>query len=138
MRHTDSTLLQPDSVNRNIDFTFRISDTLVAVFEAVLPPPPIPVDENIFLPSAFTPNGDGRNDYFYFVYGKDLLEMSLRVFNRWGEEVFHSSRPDRKWDGTYKGLPCEMGTYYYHLEVTLDNGSTRKKKQISGEVNLIR
>lgn len=137
-RHRDSTLLQPDSVNRNIDFTFRISDTLVAVFETVLPPPPIPVDENIFLPSAFTPNGDGRNDYFYFVYGKDLLDMSLRVFNRWGEEVFSASRPEQKWDGTYKGLPCEMGTYYYNLEVTLDNGSTRKKKQISGEVNLIR
>jgi len=154
-KHRDSTFLLPDSLHAAVSFKYRIPDTLVAVFDSIPPPPPPPplpnqppglplpgappaVNETVSIPSGFTPNGDGRNDYFFVVFGKDVTDMDLRVYNRWGEEVFNASTPGKKWDGTFKGIPCEIGTYYYRLEATLDNGSQRKKKQWSGEVSLLR
>jgi len=73
----------------------------------------------VFVPNAFTPNGDGRNDVFY-VQGIGILEGSyiIRIFNRWGEEVFFSTDPEYSWDGTSKGGRCLLGTYVYLIDYT--------------------
>ena len=95
---------------------------------AVLEPEPV------YVPNAFTPNGDGNNDMF-FVYGQDIKTASVKVYNRWGELVFVSTNQFNGWDGTYKGVPAPMGVYTYVAEVTyLNNKSTDRK----GTVNLIR
>lgn len=71
----------------------------------------------IYLPTAFTPNGDGVNDLL-LVEGRNIESMLLLIHDRWGNEVFRSEDQSTGWDGTYKGEQAEMGIYVYQLEVT--------------------
>jgi len=95
---------------------------------------PVIYIEIVELPTAFTPNGDGRNDVF-IVRGKDIIKIRLRIFNRWGELVFESKDPNLGWDGTYKGEPQEMEVYDWLLNATLKNGQDVFRK---GNVTLLR
>lgn len=70
-------------------------------------------DNNVFLPNAFTPNGDGKNDV-YFVRSIIPLEyMSLMIYNRWGEKVFETDVQTKGWDGKYKEEKAAADTYGY-------------------------
>lgn len=71
----------------------------------------------LFVPNAFTPNGDGKNDVFY-LQGQGILEGTyfIRIFDRWGEEIFFSNNTENSWDGTYKGKPAPLGAYIYYIE----------------------
>ncbi|MEL6841745.1 MAG: gliding motility-associated C-terminal domain-containing protein [Bacteroidota bacterium] len=76
-------------------------------------------DGVIHVPSAFTPNQDGFNDRF-FIGGENVENMSLRVYSRWGEEVFAASALSDRWDGTLpSGGPAPEGVYVYVLQATL-------------------
>ncbi len=88
----------------------------------------------IFVPNAFTPDGDGRNDIFY-VRGNAIDEMYIAVFNRWGEKVFESNSLENGWDGTYKGKELPPDVFGYYLELKCLNGEEYFKK---GNVTLIR
>ncbi|HWB62842.1 MAG TPA: gliding motility-associated C-terminal domain-containing protein, partial [Chitinophagales bacterium] len=91
---------------------------------------------DIFVPNAFSPNGDGNNDYFE-VYG-DMGAVSffeVSVFDRWGEKVFESNDYRFKWDGTYKGEPAQIGNYVYVITAAFLNGSHKNYK---GSVTLLR
>ena len=78
------------------EITLTATDTLGCKDEiSYLVTPPL----NIFIPSSFSPNGDGINDLFG-IDGVDIIELELRIFNRWGELVFESSDKDTKWNGT--------------------------------------
>ncbi|MEM9855924.1 MAG: gliding motility-associated C-terminal domain-containing protein [Bacteroidota bacterium] len=68
----------------------------------------------IYLPSAFSPNGDGLNDTFGPV-GEGIDQFKLTVYNRWGEVVFHSQDIAEKWDGRHKGTPVPFGSYNYEV-----------------------
>ncbi len=88
----------------------------------------------LFVPNAFSPNGDGNNDYFYPVNLGDGQLISLSVFNRWGERVHFSSSSELAWDGRHKGRYSPAGNYVY--EITLDcQGQTLR---VSGHVLLLR
>lgn len=87
---------------------------------------------SVFIPDAFTPNGDGINDLFG-VKGEGIQNFTLRIFNRWGEEVFRSNNPKQQWDGTFKGKPAEGGSYVYRF---ISSGKGEKIK--TGSVALIR
>jgi gliding motility-associated-like protein len=90
----------------------------------------------IAVPNAFTPNGDGLNDYLYPVnaYKADNLEFS--VYNRVGQLVFHTTDWTIKWDGTIKGNPQDSGIYVWILKYT--NHDTGKKVFQKGSTVLIR
>jgi gliding motility-associated-like protein len=70
----------------------------------------------VFIPSAFTPNGDGVNDRFE-VKGDGISDYSIRIFNRWGAEVFYSTRMANAWDGTINGEPAPTGVYVYVVTI---------------------
>ncbi len=90
---------------------------------------------SLFLPTAFSPNGDGRNDVFKpIAIGYGLINY-FRVFNRWGEQVFYSTHMNEGWDGNWKGEPCDVGTYYWIIEATDRFG---KIAQLKGDVTLLR
>lgn len=72
-------------------------------------------DATVFVPNAFTPNGDGRNDRFGPL-GKVPGKYDLRIYNRFGELVFQSNDMERKWDGTKRGQPVPSGSFSYVLE----------------------
>src|SRR6185436_20788105 len=78
-------------------------------------------DHEILVPTAFTPNNDGLNDLFQF-FTRGIAEItSVKIFNRWGELVYYSPNGETGWDGTYKGLDCEMETYVYLINgITYD------------------
>jgi gliding motility-associated-like protein len=91
----------------------------------------------IYIPNAFTPNGDGANDFFE-VFGnkKTWLEMNIVVFNRWGEKIFESSDMNFQWDGTFKGEYQNPQVYVYEFTLTYINGYTLPKQK--GSITLIR
>ncbi|NUM50644.1 MAG: gliding motility-associated C-terminal domain-containing protein, partial [Flavobacteriales bacterium] len=107
---------------------YRCNDTLP-------PPPPIPPEQQVNLPNAFSPNGDGENDLFRVLGADSVAEMELRVFNRWGQQVFYTKQKEQGWDGTFKGQPAPTGVYAYTLVATLTNGEVITKK---GNVTLKR
>ena len=90
--------------------------------------------KEIFVPNAFTPNGDGRNDVL-LVYGNYVATVQFRIFNQWGQVVFVSSNINSGWNGTFNGQPQPVGVYAYTLKVVLQDGTVVNKK---GSINLIR
>lgn len=96
----------------------------------------VTVEDNpvVWLPDAFSPNGDGYNDVFQ-VYGSGIEEMMLRVFDRWGNLVFESNDQSMGWDGSYKGGPLGRATFGYTLSGKFNNGNTFEQ---AGNVTLMR
>ncbi len=88
----------------------------------------------VFLPNAFSPNGDGENDVLY-LRGVDIDRFELIIYNRWGQEVFRTTELDRGWDGTFKGEDQPTGAYGYYLDVECIGGDRFSRQ---GNVNLIR
>jgi gliding motility-associated-like protein len=88
----------------------------------------------VFIPNAFSPNGDGRNDIMQ-VYGTNIRTIRFMVFNQWGEKISESSNPANVWDGKHKGKLQPAGVYMYVCELYTMNGVKVIKK---GAINLIR
>lgn len=88
----------------------------------------------IFVPNAFSPNQDGKNDLLC-VFGECIVQFDFYIFNRWGEQVFRSQTQKFCWDGSHKGQPVNTGIYTYRLRVTLEDGSS---EELSGNINLFR
>jgi gliding motility-associated-like protein len=89
----------------------------------------------VLFPTAFTPNGDGKNDQFYAVYSPDLDKLQMRIYDRWGQLVFEASNDTQQWDGTYKGAPQPIGVYIWFAEYNFTNKPTQA---VTGNVTLIR
>ena len=90
---------------------------------------------NLLIPSGFTPNNDGMNDVFRIVNPLVQRLLEFRVFNRWGQEVFSTTNINKGWDGTWKGVPQEIGTYQYIIRVGYADAQTELYK---GDVQLVR
>jgi gliding motility-associated-like protein len=74
----------------------------------------VPFYPVVFLPSAFSPNGDGLND-FYKPFCMGLSIYIFEIYDRWGELVYSDSPESKGWDGKFRGEPAEAGPYVYHL-----------------------
>ncbi len=94
-------------------------------------------DYTIYVPNAFTPNGDGNNDLFE-IYGKvkSLEFLHVQIFNRWGEKVFESYDHSFSWDGTFKGVLQNPGVYVWQLKLTFLDGHREDLRK--GTVTLIK
>lgn len=91
-------------------------------------------DFSIYVPNAFTPNGDGINDEF-LAYGYNITDFSMDIFNRWGEKLFSSKELTTGWKGVYKGVLCEVSVYVYEISY---KGLDGKKVNKTGHVTLNR
>jgi len=92
----------------------------------------------IFAPTAFSPNSDGVNDRFLLL-GDDVLSLEWRVFDRWGNVVFHTTQKGEGWDGRFRGKDLDPGTYVWmaRLEGYRRNGKIFVEER-SGAVSLFR
>lgn len=90
----------------------------------------------IAVPTAFTPNGDGLNDYLYPNDAFKAENLQFSVFNRWGQLVFSTRNWQDKWDGKVKGLPQGSGVYVWFLSYT--HKETGEKVFQKGTTTLIR
>jgi gliding motility-associated-like protein len=89
----------------------------------------------IAVPTAFTPNGDGLNDYLYPLNAYKATNLSFKVFNRTGQLVFETKDWTVKWDGTIKGAKQASGVYVWMLDY---NDVTGKRISLKGTTLLIR
>ena len=89
---------------------------------------------SFFVPSAFTPNGDGVNDV-YFLMSTNIVNFNLNIFNRWGQLIFNSDQPSKGWDGTFGGKEVPDGVYIYLIDAKgVDNVIYKK----TGHVTVLR
>jgi len=89
---------------------------------------------NIYVPTAFTPDGSGTNDIL-FVRGEVMREIDFSVYNRWGELIFRTQDQNKGWDGTIGGNPADPGVFVYHLKAICFDGQEYFEK---GNVTLLR
>ncbi len=126
-----------DSPEESTTYTVTITDQngcelIVEFFLEVTQP--TCTEEDVFIPTAFSPNGDGTNDLL-FVRSKFIDEMELKIVNRWGEVVFITTDQNQGWDGTYEGEELAPDVFAYWLSVSCINGSEYLSQ---GNVSIIR
>lgn len=92
-------------------------------------------DFPVFIPNAFTPNRDNRNDDFGVPFQNKNRLISLKVFNRWGQIVFETNTVQKRWDGTYKNQELKTDIFVYYLEM---QGLSGNKITQKGKLMLIR
>lgn len=92
----------------------------------------------VYAPNAFSPNDDGTNDRFQ-VFTSDITSMELRIFDRWGNQVFETTDPDAAWNGFWLNRPAPVGVYVWMLlyEGFQEDGTMVSGVE-SGEVSLLR
>jgi gliding motility-associated-like protein len=89
----------------------------------------------VFVPSGFTPNGDGLNDKLVpIVIGYKDIKF-FNIYNRYGQQIFHTDIVGDGWDGSYGGASADIGTYYWELKLTDREGN---QKLFKGDATLIR
>ena len=86
------------------------------------------------IPNVFTPNQDGKNDYFTIKANYPPENFSIRIVNRWGNKVFETHDIDNSWDGRRRSEYCSPGVYYYIIQYQ-NNGSIETK---NGHIQLFR
>jgi gliding motility-associated-like protein len=91
-------------------------------------------DPFVFVPNAFTPDGDGYNDIIY-VEGNNITHINFVIYDRWGEQVFSTDEQQKGWDGTYKGKACPPDVYGYYMICRCLDGAELIKK---GNITLLR
>ena len=116
------------SVDVTNGYCLRSDTIIIYAFEFECGPP------NIFLPNAFTPNGDGNNDILK-VRGGNLETLYFTVYDRWGEMMFETDDINIGWDGNFKGKGCDPAVYVYYLKGECIDG---QEYLIKGNVTLIR
>ncbi|MBA2612979.1 MAG: gliding motility-associated C-terminal domain-containing protein [Bacteroidetes bacterium] len=94
----------------------------------------VTVDFGVYIPNSFTPNGDGINDEF-LISGYNISDITMDVFDRWGEKLFTSKEITTGWKGNYKNLPCEEAVYIYKVTY---KGLDGKRVNKTGHVTLNR
>lgn len=83
---------------------------------------------NIGVPSGFSPNGDGTNDFLYVKGGLVIESMNFSIYNRYGQKVFETTDIEEGWDGTHNGKELNPGVFVYYLNVVFIDGSTQELK----------
>ncbi|HHG83726.1 MAG TPA: T9SS type B sorting domain-containing protein, partial [Bacteroidetes bacterium] len=91
-------------------------------------------DFTIWVPNAFTPNGDGDNDYFNTPW-IGVKEFHIMIYDRWGMLIYESYNPDFQWYGVFKGTGCQEGVYTYVIDA---RGYLSEKVRKAGTVTLMR
>ena len=128
------------NAERDIRYVARVSNDGGCIAEDELWIKVDCTEGNIWLPNSFTPNHDGKNDYFY-PRGVPLQAVSyMAVYNRWGQRIFErehftANDPDMGWDGGFKGKRADVGVYHYYINFQCGNG---KVISLKGEVTLLR
>ncbi|XOV66268.1 MAG: CotH kinase family protein [Fluviicola sp.] len=89
----------------------------------------------IHVPSAFSPNGDMHNDELMVIVGTDVVNYTIRIYDRWGNLIVESSDHNFAWDGTHNNTQCNSGVYAYMIEVLFDDGTAELRE---GNITLLR
>jgi len=115
----------PNTTDSIITIDFVANDLVVAHFKS-----PVAV----FIPTGFSPNGDGVNDVLQ-IMGEGILSLNLAIYDRWGQRVFQTTDVNTFWDGTFNGQPLNSGVFAYKVFAVLADGTEISQ---SGNITLMR
>ena len=90
----------------------------------------------VAIPTAFSPNNDGKNDGFGMLSNCPVQNYKMTIYNRWGQLIYASDNLGDRWDGTYKNQPQPVGVYVCYIQYT--DPYTTERKSINGNVTLLR
>jgi gliding motility-associated-like protein len=88
------------------------------------------------VPTAFTPNNDGKNDFLHPLNAIKAERLDFRVFNRWGQLMYETHNWKQGWDGTFKGMQQATGVYVWFLSYV--DRDSKQSRQMKGTAVLIR
>lgn len=135
-----TTIIQPE-----ITYTSVANSEIFYKFDAGSEEPIEPFsitisESSLEVPNAFSPNGDGINDYFNVYNAKSLISFSAAIFNRWGQKLYSWGLDEIDcescgWDGTYKGKPVKAGVYFVVVKA---KGADGIEYEFRNDVNLLR
>ena len=111
----------------------EVRDTLFVTFTECL-------RFSAYIPNAFSPNSDGINDFFLPQFDTDLeiLDYTLQIYNRWGDQLFLTHDRSEGWPGTFKGEVLGVDVFVYALEITYRDDFGERSEVLSGDVLLIK
>jgi gliding motility-associated-like protein len=89
----------------------------------------------VYIPSSFTPNSDGLNDFFTAAYSESVKDGAIKIYDRWGALLYANDNLNFKWDGTQNGVALPQSVYYYEFSYTKIDGEA---KNIRGTVTLLK
>jgi len=116
----------PTIDSAEVDVQFTTSQTVVAVYK---------IPSILFVPTAFSPNGDGINDEVK-IMGKGIKSVVFDIYERWGQKVFGTTDKEVGWDGSFKGgQKCAPGVYAYRVYVEFADGTNKTQ---TGNITLVR
>lgn len=124
-----ATTLQQYTVTLTISAANNCTDTAIRTVQ-------VPGNCYIAVPTAFTPNGDGLNDYLYPLNAYKAVDLDFKVYNRYGQLVWHTTDWTQKWDGRINGYLQESGVYVWHL--TYLDPDKKRNIDLRGTTTLIR
>lgn len=128
---SDPTILQPSHIvkqDQEFILTATDKDGMCTAQDAMK----VVLLKAVVAPNAFSPNGDGINDVWIIPNLSNYPDASVKVFDRYGQQVFVSRGYSNPWDGTFKGSPMPVGTYYYIIQMKQGESPLR------GSITLIR
>lgn len=137
----NSSISQPSGKFDNLKggtYEFRVTDTLGCTADTSIvlaEGAPLPSCGELFIPNAFTPNNDGKNDYFSFTAPAHYKNIQLQIFGRWGNLVYAAKTNTIAWDGSSRGAKQPTGVYIYTLTWT---GPSGDQQSLKGPLTLIR
>lgn len=137
LRESGATIIQPVIVYTaiaNSEIVWEFGTEVYEPFRVVLS------ESNLEAPNAFSPNGDGINDYYNVFNVKSIVSFNAAIYNRWGQQLYSwgidgIGCEECGWDGTYRGKPVKAGVYYVVIDAV---GADGIKYEIRRDVNLLR
>ena len=137
VRESGATLIQPRIVYTSLSDSEVVWEFGTGEYE---PFRVILAESSLEAPNAFSPNGDGINDYYNVYNVKSIVSFSAAIYNRWGQQLYswgidQIGCEDCGWDGTYKGKDVKPGVYYVVIDA---RGADGIKYEIRRDVNLLR
>lgn len=115
-------------------FVTLIAEDLKGCTDTITKPIRIREEHFIYIPNAFTPDGDRFNNFFE-ASTINIRSLSILIFNRWGEVIYSSESVDFKWDGSYNGRMVRDGIYVWKIEYETNEGESF---EINGHVSVLR
>lgn len=119
----DTTMIFPDDRGGRYNICLEVQ-TIYNCYDEICKPVIIEDRSYLHVPNAFTPDGDGKNDFFFpTLVGIDENDFKFYVFDRWGDLIFQTDRVEKKWDGTHNGFPVQQDAYVWKVAGrSLENG----------------
>jgi gliding motility-associated-like protein len=126
--------VDPNTDSAEVKFQATQPQTVIAHFgtDGEVPPPNY---EGVFIPTGFSPNNDGQNDFLQLFVGKDVATFNFTIYNRWGQLIFETNSVTNIWDGSFNNTMLNSGVFVYQIDIKFTNG---KKERRAGNITLIR